>query len=110
MTYDHHNATTGEAEAFRAGQAILQERINLALTHLRAELDRGGLRDTTRVRAAYRVLGGVGAADVVEPVQPPPETLAEASERKQAEYETQRAVANAAAFARYNAMAKQVSA
>lgn len=109
MTYDRE-ATTGEADAFRAGQASMQERINLALTHLRAELDRGGLRDTTRVRAAYRVLGGAGAAEAAEPVQTPPETLAEASARKQAEYEAQRAVANAAALARWNAMAKQVSA
>jgi hypothetical protein len=108
MTYDHREATTSEAEAYRAGQAALQERVNLALTHLRAELDRGGMRDTTRVRAAYRLLGGVGAAEAAEPVQPPQETPAEASERKQAEYARQRSLYGASVIAQYNAAAMRV--
>lgn len=50
--------TTGEADAYRAGQATIRERHMLALTHLRTALERRDLRAAQR---AYEVLGGVEA-------------------------------------------------
>ena len=59
---DTRHMTTGEADAFRAGQrsgqAFARERHMLALTHLRAAIETGDLK---AVRKAYSVLGGVGA-------------------------------------------------
>ena len=59
---DTRHMTTGEADAFRAGQrsgqAFARERHMLALTHLRAAIETGDLKAVER---AYAVLGGVSS-------------------------------------------------
>ena len=54
------NMTTGEAEMYRAGQAVIRERHMLALTHLRYAQTQG---DWSAVERARRVLGGACAAE-----------------------------------------------